>query len=207
MIRVLFVGDGPRDAACLPAIIRTLIETDPGSPFRAWRHIRVGGYDRKLLFAIRAARDEKLDGVVAVVDSDKEKPRERLRKLQAGRDKDRVRFASLPTGLGEARPHVEAWLLDDATAVREALQLSTKAMVPTIRQAKGNPKRVLCELISNSVSMSTAKSEEASFLPFLERIACRIDSRRCGHGKETGFEEFLNDLRREFRSLSLESRG
>ncbi len=203
MIRVLFVGDGPRDAACLPPLVIVAVKMTIESHFRAWRDFRVGGYERKVLFAIRVARDEKLAGLVAVVDSDKERPRDRLRKLRAGREKDRVRSAPLPTALGEARPHVEAWLLDDVAALREVLQLPAETKVPTIRQVQGNPKAAIEKLVSTVMTLNAAEdaANETSFLTALEVIAERLDQARCTHAKETGFEEFLEDLRHEFRIL------
>ena len=59
MIRLLFVGDGERDAATIPRIVEIILSTSVGEEFRSWArlHSSPRGYKRKLLFASRQARD------------------------------------------------------------------------------------------------------------------------------------------------------
>ncbi|HEV7224363.1 MAG TPA: hypothetical protein VGN42_16760 [Pirellulales bacterium] len=127
MIHLFFVGDGPRDGATLPPLVERILGAEVSVTFREWRplHLRgKGGYGGKLQFIIRAARDAGASGLVAVVDRDKDPRRRRLRDLAAGRAGDRASAPPFPTALGEAVPHVEAWLLDDLAAVRQSLRLA-----------------------------------------------------------------------------------
>jgi hypothetical protein len=205
MIRLLFVGDGPRDEASLPPLVGTILNTkiDNESGFRAWKSIRVGGYPKKLLFAIRIVRDRRLPGLVAVVDSDRQPARHRLRELIAARKKDRESTAPVPTALGEARPNVDAWLLDDATAVRDALQLSGNVPIPPVDKTP-DPKAALNELISHSLDMELQLNRDTSAshtLPLLSEIAAQIAPNRCKRAKATGFHAFEQDVLTEFATL------
>ncbi|MCH7885708.1 MAG: hypothetical protein IIC01_10715, partial [Planctomycetes bacterium] len=119
-MRLLFVGDGDRDAATVPHLVEGILGLEITDEFRSWKKLRLQpkstprglrGYTPKLMYAVRAARSRGLDGVVATVDRDAEEPRSRLAKLQEGRDLDRREDPALPTALGEANPHGEAWLL------------------------------------------------------------------------------------------------
>jgi hypothetical protein len=119
-MHLLFVADGERDHAVLPPLIERVLDCKVQPTFFAWksddlRLNRGRGYQRKLELALRKARDANLEGVVATIDADAARPKERLSELRAGREKDRQNtlLTPLPAALGEAVPHVEAWLLDD----------------------------------------------------------------------------------------------
>ena len=129
MIRLLFVGDGERDAAMNPPLVEVLTGAEVEATTRPWARLNVRGYDRKLRFAIRQARDEGLQGVVATIDRDKSSGHDRLRELKAGRTRDRETAPPLPAALGAANPHAEAWLLDDPVAVRTVLGLDNDAAI------------------------------------------------------------------------------
>lgn len=134
MIFVLLFGDGPRDAAMIPPLLESLLGVRVRVEFTAWARLHHqgsrSGYQRKLLFAMRQAQDKRANGMVATVDVDSDRRREKLRELQEARDKARQKDPPFPTVLGEASPHAEAWLLDDPVAVRRALRLSGNAAVP-----------------------------------------------------------------------------
>lgn len=136
MIHLLFVGDGERDAATNPHLVATIVETEVEPATTSWARLNAAGkgHDRKLLFAIRDARDNGLEGVVATIDQDKSPGRERLKSMRAARTKDRETPPPLPTALGCADPHAEAWLLDDAVAVRTVLQLEPVSVIPNVRK-------------------------------------------------------------------------
>jgi hypothetical protein len=192
MIHLYFVGDGPRDGAAIPRLVERILVADVDAEFSPWARLHARGrrgYGRKLRYAIRQARDRSLSGVVATVDSDKAPPRERLRELRQSRDDDRTTSAPLPTALGEAVPHLEAWLLDDPEALREALGLDSREDVPTVRKAK-HPKTELNSLIEKS-------SYDRSLLDHLSEISRRCDPIRCRHASETGFKLFVDDVKTE----------
>lgn len=195
MIHLLFVGDGERDAAVNPPLVRQITGSDVNATTRAWARLNAGkGYGRRLQFAIRQARDEGLQGVVATIDHDKSRGQERLRDLRDGRSKDRHTSAPLPTALGCANPHSEAWLLDDAVAVRASLSLDAKTPIPSVRTT-GNPKGLLAALHSQSPRADVPIRE------ILIAIATAIDPRRCQHQDKTGFAAFADDVREEMRPL------
>jgi len=128
MIRLLFVGDGDRDAAMNPPLVKVLT----GSEVEA----------------------------------------------------------TLPTALGCANPHAEAWLLDDPVAVRDALELDADTIVPSFRKTK-SPKGALAGLISQS------RKADVSIRRILAEIAQRLDPVRCAHKDEAGFAAFAADVREE----------
>jgi hypothetical protein len=196
MIRLLFVGDGERDAATNPPIVKTIVRSEIRDSHQAWKDIRLGrgGYGRKLRFATRAARDAGVDGLVATVDQDRSARGERLRELAAARREDRETAAPLPTALGCAIPHAEAWLLDDVVAVRTVLRLDHATVVPNLRDMK-YPKDELTALHAGS-----PRAEEP-ILILLAEIAQAVLATRCQHANETGFAAFVEEIRDEIAPL------
>jgi hypothetical protein len=197
MIRLLFVGDGDRDAATNPHIVRTIIGVEIDASHRAWKELRLGGggNDRKLKFAIRQARDAGIDGVVATVDQDNSPSGDRLRVLAAARREDREKAAPLPTALGCANPHAEAWLLDDEVAIRSVLHLTQATVIPTVRKAS-YPKDTIGELHAGS-----SRADEP-IRTILAELAQALVASRCQHTRETGFDAFTKDVRDEIGPLA-----
>src|SRR5690348_7890197 len=146
MIKILFVGDGDRDPATVPPLVERILGVQTIPDPQHWKQLRVGGYRRKLLFAIRRAIDADAKGLVATVDTDKHEQREKLRELKKGRDEDRTQRPGFPVAIGEACPHAEAWLLDDPVAVRQGLCLPSAADVPPVHKVP-SPKEALQALI------------------------------------------------------------
>jgi len=204
MMHLHFVVDGPRDSGSIPRLVEKVVQRQVRESVIRWTKLHISdargrrarrtqGYGPKLLLAIRAARDNGADGLVACVDRDTAPRGERLAALRAARTVDRQTNPPYPTALGEANPHAEAWLLDDPPAVRDALALDADVRIPTIRQTN-SPKQTLNELIKTS----RRRSESPSVL--LADIARLIEARRCMHAKETGFRAFVDDLRAEIPS-------
>ncbi len=197
MIRLLIVGDGERDAATNPHLVKVITGADVDPIPMPWPRLNEAGrgYDRKLLFAIRKARDEGLEAVVATVDQDKSRSRDRLRALVAARTRDRETAPPLPTALGCANPHAEAWLLDDPVAVRTVLRFDPGLAIPTVRKV-ASPKDELTGLHT--------RSERAGepIRTILVEIAQALDPIRCQHARETGFEDFTAEVRDEIGPLA-----
>ncbi len=196
MIRLLFVGDGQRDAATVPRLVEQILGTSVQEDTRVWARLHGArkGYKAKLLYALRQARDRKVGGVVATLDSDREKPRQRLRDLKHARETDRERCAPVPTALGEAVPHGEAWLLDDPVAVREGMHLAGDTEIPGVRSTK-NPKSTLTRL------MALSPRENDGTLLVLADVARRVDPARCKQSKKTGFHTFVEEVRSELGQI------
>ena len=91
-------------------------------------------------------------------------------------------------------PHVEAWLIDDAVAVREGLSLEPDAEVPNVRRCR-YPKDTLEELHSSSPRADDSSQDVWG------DIARGLDRARCAHGAETGLEAFAEDLIAEMAPL------
>jgi hypothetical protein len=193
MIPLLFIGDGPRDGAMMPAIVKTILGNEIRPQTRSWARLnRAGsGYDRKLLFAVAEARSQDLTGVVATVDADRSGP-ERITQMRAARERDRSRNLPVPIALGCAQPHGEAWLLDDPDAIREALGLPESHLLANVRKTN-DPKAEL------EVAMRVCTLGEVRPLILMGAIAQRFLPGRCRHKEETGFRAFEDEVRREFR--------
>lgn len=194
---ILVVGDGPRDQSALPNLVCTILGSNVDSRYDDWHHVthlRGKGsiYARKLKYLTRRARADEFGALVIVVDTDKSKPREKLRALRSGRDDDRQNNPPFPTALGEANPHFDVWLLDDAVAVREGLGLSNDFDIPNAIKVD-YPKDSLSELVEHS-SIDFSEVSDA-----LGEIARRLSSDRCVHRKETGFAAFDSDVADEVK--------
>jgi len=192
---VLVVGDGPRDQTALPILVCRILDTETETRYDDWHRVRVYRqkgtiYARKVKYLTRRARADGFVALAIVVDMDKASPRDKLRALRHGREEDRQNNPPLPTALGEANPHFDVWLLDDAVAVREALQLPGDSLVPNAIKT-AYPKDTLSDLIERSQIASQPVSEA------LGEIARRLVPKRCVHGKETGFFAFAEDVRHE----------
>ena len=203
MIRVHFVGDGPRDGATVPYLVENILRVEIEPKAQNWRdiHLQLGkGYARKLRFSVLRAIDDRAAGLVAVVDRDKSKARSRLRELQEERDDHRKSRPSFPTALGEAAPHGEAWLLADHNAIREALRLANEVEIPSVHRTR-DPKSVVESLIQQSgyrgEKITTALTD----------IARLVNHQRCVHGDETGFAYLVEDVCREFRDFNRNTGG
>lgn len=195
MMRLLFVGDGPRDCATVPHLVANILGEPVHPEFKAWKKIeliRGGGYQRKMLFAIAEARTLGLDGIIATVDCDKSNRREKLSSLRRAREQDRCKpLARINTAVGEAIPHLEAWLIDDVKAVRTVLGVDEFTELAT--ESKNDPKGSLNLLIEAS-----ERTERP--LEILAEIAQALKLQRCTHAGDTGFEEFTEDVLAEFRA-------
>jgi hypothetical protein len=192
-MQLLFVGDGPRDEVVVPAIVRSINPNCCKADFHAWKNIRLArssGYERKLKFAIADACERGLGGVVATVDNDRVQQRDGIAKLQSARQDHRcdLSHSQIRIAIGEAHPHSEAWLLDDAKAVREVLGLDSSVMIPNVRTC--HPKDELHRLVEKSAKADLEIS-------LLREIAQLVSFDRCTHKNETGLEAFRLDVSRE----------
>lgn len=198
MISLSFVGDGPLDEAAAPVLVSGILGTPVTSDFRPWKGIRLHsgrGYERKLRFLVQEARHSEVHGVVATVDCDTEDKRVRLKELQAAREESRRTAPPFPTAIGEARPHLEAWLLDDPLAVRTGLRLPSDTDIPNVRHID-SPKEALIDLLSHS-----DRSTERPSIVWPD-IAKNVELARCPHAAETGFAAFVRDVEAELKPSS-----
>ena len=190
MTRLMFVGDGPLDEAAVPPLVEGILGCEVERSFRSWKGIRVHrGYGSKLRFAARVA-EQGHDGLVATVDQDREKAGRRLRVLAKARETERG-SSTFPMAIGEARPHLEAWLLDDDIAVREALGLPGQAKIPSPRNV--HPKETLLRLLNEN-----PRSGEQPVAVWRD-LARAMEVGRCRRAKSTGLKAFAADVEAELR--------
>ncbi len=204
MPHLRIVGDGERDAVTLPPLVKRILKAEFTHESKPWPRLHRGekkipgytlrGYGRKLLYILKSARNADADGLVACADADRERGRERLKQMKLAREADRAQHPPIPAALGEARPHNEAWLLDDPAAVREALGLPKGHEVPNAVKCR-SPKSALEQLHAES-----ERSDQAP-LEVWPTMAQRLDVRRCTHKQDTGFEAFIEEVQAELGPL------
>lgn len=201
MIRVRFVGEGPRDEAIVPSLVSTWLNKPAMQPtFVTWRALvvrkagktrRLHGLARKLEYAVSQALTDRQHAPIATIDRDVAAPSERMGQMRFG-----VTVSpQLPTALGEAVPHAEAWLLDDQKAVRETLALPADTAIPNVRNCA--PKDEL-----NKLCEPVVRAAGTRLIELLAGLARRIDVARCNHPSETGLQAFHNEVRSNLGSLA-----
>ena len=193
------VCDGSRDHAAVCRLLERVLGRPITPDCQTWLRLHSRGsgrgYGRKLKYSVRQAISRGQARVVATMDQDNSERREKLRELQAAREEDRRTGKILPTALGEAAPHFEAWLLDDAVAVREGLGLRGDAAVPSLKRIK-QPKAELDAIFRREVTDWHGREAE-----LMAAIADKLEVSRCLHAKQTGLEAFVDDVVNELRQL------
>lgn len=194
MSKILFVGEGANDRDVVPIIVRRITGREFVPEFQSWREIRGHrnkGFVRKLGLAVFRARAKGSLGLITTLDSDKHQTN-RLDALKTGREMCRRDYSTdpFPVAIGEAVPELEAWLIDDSNAVKQALELDPEARIPSPISCK-DVKKALEELISNSpLGLGHADC--------LKSIAETLEFGRCRNPKKTGLEFFVQDVKTEF---------
>jgi len=195
VIPLLFVGEGDLDEATVPPLVSRAIGRDVGREFDRWPQLHGKGYQGKLRYVAIRAEVRGKAGLVVTIDSDsRDGCQDRLRRLREGREEIWSTKPGFPVALGCAIPHSEAWLLDDPVAVRKGLGLPQDAAVPNVRRCE-YPKSDLIQLHENSPKRDDNRTEVWA------AIATGLDEGRCNHAQETGFRDFVEDVRRELRFL------
>ena len=196
-LRLLIVGEGPRDEACVPRLVERILQSPVESQFENWARLhRRGsqrGLGRKLAYSMRQVKDRGLQGLVATVDSDQRGPSGKLKELKETRADEKALGKAVPAALGEAIPHLEAWLLDDERAVREALGLASDTEIPAPTKVR-EPKAELDLLIAGC-------NPACEPVEGLARICAAIALARCIHADATGFADFCADVRAELGAI------
>jgi hypothetical protein len=179
-VKVLFISDGPRDVAALPAIVCGVLRApaaaiEPSDHSRPWSKVKGHGkgYCRRMQAMIALARANRIPARVCTVDCDNAARRKRLGDLHLARDNDRNRNSPLPAALGEARPHLEAWLIDDPDALRQALPSCRGTDMPSFSKIP-KPKEWLNTLLDED-GCEDGPSRTAKIV----EIANRLDHSRC----------------------------
>lgn len=199
-LHLLMTADGPRDEVTVPYLVAGLLGEEVRAEFTSWKDIRVrggakgiGALGRKLLFLMRRAKDRGFAGLVATVDRDKDAASHKLSDLRQAREYDRANSKLTPAALGEAIPHVEAWLLDDPVAVRAALGFAPDAEIKSPTKIR-SPKDELHALCGKCKTGQSA-------IELLTQLAKQLAIAHCIHAQQTGFQQFATEVERELRPL------
>lgn len=202
MMRLLCVGDGPRDERPLPALLENLLGQELDCTYEDWRQQRrhgrrqgIGpgrGFHRKVAEALLKVRRLGFDGLVAVLDRDTAPGGDRLRQARRGLAEDRARpeRVVVPVALGEAAPHFEAWLLDDGNAVKLCLNIAATETIPRVDKCR-SPKLEFERLIAD---------QGLDRDPLKTKVAWSLQVVRCRREKQTGFAAFRLELEQEYGS-------
>lgn len=200
-LRLLIVGEGPRDEACVPRLVELILETTVDSSFEPWVRLhRKGarqGLGRKLLYSMRQLKDRGLQALIATANSDRPGSSGKLKELAEARAAEKAAGKAVPTALGAAIPHVEAWLIDDRAAVRQALHLPTDLSdleIPSPTTVL-HPQDELDGLIAQS-------DPRIPVIEALARIAAALEIERCENAVATGFSAFCADVQAELAPLT-----
>jgi hypothetical protein len=179
----------------LPALVQNILDRDvrvnnEGQEIAAWARLNGAsrGYGARLLFALLQAQDRNAQGVVAVIDSDKH-GQDRFKDLKSGRATHREKHPPIPTALGCAEPHCEAWLLD-SQAVMKVLDLG--AMITYSNQT---PKGTIDRLIRES------RRREEPVADLQGEIAGCVTPEQCKDAQESGLMAFAKELNTELGKL------
>ncbi len=186
---IAYVADGERDHRMLPPLVATVVGAHREGGFTAWKDVqlqggafgtsRTSGYGRKLRLVLMRAEGNGCD-LVAMVDRDRSGGR--LEELSAARDAAGGRVAC---AVGEAVPHGEAWLVDDLEPLRRVLGLDAQAPRPDLR----DPKSAFDGLVTEA---------GVDRLDAFAAVAAAVEPGRCLRARETGFADFVADLREQF---------
>ncbi len=171
--RYLLVGEGPTDLGAFVdyellggavriftlkslcdqrGLPRAAVELAP-RPLKAIRKHR-HGYAGKVLAAMTEADIEGFDGLIFVMDRDRDT--DRLSELRSGLQAAREAEIPIPTALGLCIETVEAWLLADPAAVAEVLEVPKDQIPPNPEKLDGkessgqHPKDIIALLIEKS---------------------------------------------------------
>ena len=178
----------------MPIVVHRLC----GKPFemqvktKRYAHLQGKGLWQKVAFAKRQARYNRgTRGAVFVLD--KEGYDKVIAELTRGRDHELPNF---PLAIGAAMPCIEAWLLVDSSALRQALELAHSPELPAnpeslpapIENRKHNPKMVLAGLGAASQARKDA-------------IAHKLDLTKARAGCSVSFEPFAAEVETHLRPL------
>lgn len=204
-MKVLFVGDGPHDAAVIPELARRLCPAIVEHETLFWRdvprfNLKSGhrGYAGKIAAALVLSERRGYAGTVCVVDRDGDP--DRAAAVEDGRTRGLLLVAaSHRAACGVAVESIEAWTLGDAEAVAAELEIAVERVrqhyprgvqIEQLKESSGKeehrPKRLLarvCEL-----------GRRAPDADFRQSVAARTDPERLRCACPDGFAPFAAAL-------------
>ncbi len=161
---------------------------------RPMTHLQGKGRWQKVTFAKRQAYYNGSAGVVFVIDTEGEHPKQR-KELERGRDHA---WFDYPAAVGVAHPCIEAWLMVDAPAVARALNLARPPELPEdpeslpapCKDRDRNPKAILGQCAGQTRALAAEQTSRIAreigkldnirarcpigFVPFADEVTERI---------------------------------
>ncbi len=192
-LKLGFALEGNSDYPIVPVLSRRLIRASfpdislaPDSILRPRR--RGHGFIGELPLFCRRLREDGVDIVVAVVDTDRTRINERLRLLREAQQRCERDGTAVCMAEGLAVRSVEAWLLADEQAIAAVFDGDVGGLAFPSPEKEPSPKATL-----NRVVRRLTGGTEVTFAPFAdalaERIRLEVLRKRCPH-----FDKFARNL-------------
>jgi hypothetical protein len=192
-LKLGFALEGNSDYPIIPLLSRRVVQdifpdvtTAPDSILRPRK--RGHGFVRELPILARQLREDNVDIVIAVVDTDNTRINERLKLLHEAKERCVQLEIAVCIAEGLAVRSVEAWLLADSQAIFQVFDGDRASVSFPAPENDPSPKRTL-----NYIVRTLTAGREVTFVPFADMLATNIRlnilRHSCGH-----FDEFARNL-------------
>ncbi|KAF0107305.1 MAG: hypothetical protein FD146_1783 [Anaerolineaceae bacterium] len=199
-IKLGFALEGNSDYPVIPNLTRRVIQSYapdtvflPESTLRPRK--RGHGFVQELHTFARQLQDDKVDMIVAVVDTDNTRVNERGRLIQEAQQRCMSNGIATCIAAGLAVHALEAWLLADELALFNVFDGDRQAVQFPSVELELSPKAAI-----NRIVQELTHGQEVSFVPFaadlVENIRLQILRQRCPH-----FDDFARNVTNCFRHL------
>ena len=198
MISIRLVAEGFRDEAIMRALIPQIIGHKVFILFKSLKEYHLDGMSlkKKYRFIATSMKVNREFFGIGLFDRDKNKRREGIREVKEALENVEGFNSLFHFAFGEADPHLEAWLLDDPVAIREALGLPPAVQIPSV-DSVNDPK----EEIEKLRKQGPEDVLEAEICKILEAIAGKLTPKRCTRAKQTGFAQFQKEVHQTFNRV------
>jgi hypothetical protein len=192
-LKLGFALEGNSDYPVIPLLSRRVVgQTFPGvnvAPDSILRPRKRGhGFVRDLPIFARQLREDDVNVVIAVVDTDDTRIGERLGLLREAKEQCAQLNIAVCIAEGLAVRSVEAWLLADVQAIFQVFDGDRAGVSFPAPENDPAPKRTL-----NDIVRSLTSGREVSFVPFADELTASIQLNvlrsRCKY-----FDEFARNL-------------
>lgn len=192
-LKLGFALEGNSDYPIIPLLSRRVVQDTfpdvtiaPDSILRPRK--RGHGFVRELPILARQLREDNVDVVIAVVDTDDTRINERLKLLREAKDQCVQTRIAVCIAEGLAVRSVEAWLLADSQAIFTVFDGDRASVSFPAPENDPSPKRTL-----NDIVRTLTAGREVTFVPFADVLAADIRlnvlRRYCNH-----FDKFARNL-------------
>lgn len=192
-LKLGFALEGNSDYPIIPLLSRRVVQDTfpdvaiaPDSILRPRK--RGHGFVRELPILARQLREDNVDVVIAVVDTDNTRINERLTLLREAKSQCTQQEIAVCIAEGLAVRSVEAWLLADPQAIFTVFDGDRTGVSFPAPENDPSPKRTL-----NDIVRTLTEGREVTFAPFADVLAADIQlemlRHSCGY-----FDKFARNL-------------